>query len=262
MKFLPRIRHPCYFITRVDTTISPLLFLSRIPLMKPLLIYCYDAYCGWCFGFSPVISRIAEEYKGKLDTETISGGMIPESSRQHIGKIASFIQAAYKEVEERTGITFGQDYLWHINHPDLSDWYLNSEIPARAMCVFKEYQPEDSVLFAADLQHALHIEGRDLTDDEAYRHLLERWGIPADEFYTKLHDPEYAEKARYEFNLCRQLQVNGFPAVLLQAGELKFYQLTKGYTDHDTLKERLDNVLKEIERDIQKESFTSPGTVS
>jgi putative protein-disulfide isomerase len=42
------------------------------------------------------------------------------------------------------------------------------------------------------------------------------------------------------------LQVTGFPAVLLQADELKFYLLSRGYTDYETLKARIDNVLAEI----------------
>jgi len=220
--------------------------------LKPVLYYCYDAYCGWCFGFSPVIRKIAAEFRGQVDTETLSGGMIPASSKYPIGNIAPYIQGAYKNVEGLTGVKFGEDFLWHINHPDLSDWILNSEVPARAMCAFKDWHPDDTIAFAADLQHALHVEGRDLTDDEAYRHLLDKWGIPADEFYAKLHDPVYAEKANYEFNLCRQLRVNGFPAVLLQVGELKFYLLASGYTDHDTLKERLENVLREVNADPQE----------
>jgi putative protein-disulfide isomerase len=152
-------------------------------------------------------------------------------------------------VEEMTGVKFGDEYLWHINNPDLSDWYPHSEKAAIAMAVFRDYHPDDTVLFAADLQKALHIEGRDLTDNEAYRHLLEKYGIPADEFYQKLASEEYKEKAYYDFSLCRQLQVTGFPAVLIQVDELKFYLLAKGYTDHQTLKGRIDEVLdREIER--------------
>ncbi len=89
--------------------------------MKPKIIYCYDAYCGWCYGFSPVIKEIWENHKDKFDFETISGGMIPVESTQHIGGIASYIKDAYKTVENMTGVTFGPDYLWHINHPDESD---------------------------------------------------------------------------------------------------------------------------------------------
>ena len=163
----------------------------------------------------------------------------------HISATAGYISKAYKNVEELTGIKFGEDYLWHINHPDASDWYPNSEKPAIALCVFKEYFPDQQVSFAADMQYALHYEGRDLTDDEAYRLILEKYNLPAEEFYEKLHDEEYKEKAHYEFALCKQLQVTGYPAVLMQLSESKFYLLARGYTDHETLSERINNVLKE-----------------
>lgn len=214
--------------------------------MTPTIYYCYDAYCGWCFGFSPVIKKIYEEYKDRLFFETLSGNMIPKEYTQPIAKTAGYIRSAYRVVEERTGIRFGEDYLWHIINPDLSDWMPNSEKAAIALCVFKDYHPDESVLVAADLQYALHVEGRDLTDDEAYRHLIEKYRIPDEEFYQKLHSEEYKEKAYYEFSLVKQLQVTGFPAVLLQAGELKFYLLSRGYTDYDTLKSRIENVLREI----------------
>jgi len=181
--------------------------------MKPVIYYCYDAYCGWCFGFSPVISRIAETYRGQKDFETLSGGMI------------------------------GEDYLWHIRNPELSDWFPHSEKAAIALSIFKEYLPERSIECAAALQTAMHVEGRDLTDDEAYRHLLEPWGIPEDDFYAKLKDDIYLEKARYDMELVRQLRVNSFPAVLMQTGELKFYLLAKGYTDQETLTQRIEDIL-------------------
>lgn len=210
------------------------------------IFYCYDAYCGWCYGFSPVIKRIAEEYKDKFFFEVLSGGMIIPDRPQPISTMARYISQAYKVVEERTGIKFGSDFLWHINNPDDSDWFLNSEKPAIAMCVFKEYHPDKQVAFAADLQYALNFEGRDLCDDEAYRHLLEQYNIPAEEFYTSLHSEAYKEKAYYEFALCKQLQVTGFPAVLLQASESRFYLLARGFTEYEALKERIEVVLQEI----------------
>ena len=53
----------------------------------------------------------------------------------------------------------------------------------------------------------------------------------------------YKEKAYYEFALVKQLQVTGFPTVLLQTGESKFYLLARGYTDYETLKKGIDQVL-------------------
>ena len=215
--------------------------------MQPVVYYCYDAYCGWCYGFSPVIKKIATTFKDKLSFEVLSGGMIPKENARPISAIAGYISEAYHRVEETTGIKFGEDYLWHIFNPDKSDWYQHSEKSASALCIVKEIQPDQQVAFAADLQYALHYEGRDLTDDEAYRHLLEKYVIPEEEFYTKLNSEEYKEKAHYEFALCKQLQATSFPQVLLQVADQKFYLLAKGYTDYETLKKRIQTVLAETQ---------------
>ncbi|MBY0534831.1 MAG: DsbA family protein [Chitinophagaceae bacterium] len=216
--------------------------------MQLNLIYCYDAYCGWCYGFSPVIRKISEEFKEDFRFEVLSGGMIITETPIPISSTAAYIQKAYKTVEEYTGIEFGQDYLWHIFNPDQSDWFPSSEKPSIALCIFKEIKPELQVSFASDLQHALHYEGRDLCDDEAYRHLLEKYELDPDDFYTKLHSESYKEKAYYEFSLCKQLQVTGYPTVFVQANESKYYLVAKGYTDHATLSERLKNVIAELSK--------------
>ncbi|MGG9970974.1 DsbA family protein [Ferruginibacter sp. SUN002] len=213
--------------------------------MNPILIYCYDAYCGWCYGFSPIMLEIAEEYRDQLDIEVLSGGMMIGEQKMPIGKIAPFIQSAYKRVEELTGRKFGEDFLWHINNPDKSDWVMDSEKPAIALCIFKELFPDKQLAFASDLQYALKYEGRDLDDNEAYRHLLEKYQIHAETFYSKLKSEEYKEKAYYEFALCKQLNVESFPQVLVQMSESKFYLLAQGFTPYDTLKERIEAVLKQ-----------------
>lgn len=213
--------------------------------MKPIIIYCYDAYCGWCYGFSPVIKKIAAVYKDAVDFEVLSGGMMIGEGKMPIEKIGPYIQTAYKRVEELTGIQFGEDFLWHTANPDKSDWIMNSEKPAIALCIFKEIYPEQQLDFASDLQYALNYEGRDLDDDEAYRHLLEKYTINTEDFYVKLKSETYKEKAYYEFSLCKQLSVDSYPQVLIQFTDTKFYLLAKGYTSYDDLAKRIENVIAE-----------------
>ncbi len=216
-------------------------------MLKHTIYYCYDAYCGWCYGFSAVMKEIYESFKDRLSFEVLSGGMIIGEQVQPISRIAAYIDKNYKRVEETTGIRFGEDFLWHIRNPEESDWQMNSEKPAIALCIFKDYHPGRQIEFATDLQYALNSEGRDLDDDEAYRHLLEKYNIQPEAFYTKLQSEEYKERAYYEFALCKQLQVTGYPAVLLQANESKFYLLARGYTSLDDLTARIDNALKEFD---------------
>jgi putative protein-disulfide isomerase len=215
--------------------------------MKKVVYYCYDAYCGWCYGFRPVINKLAIEYADTIEVEVLSGGMIITDKPRHISVTASYIQKAYKTVEELTGVKFGEAYLWHIFNPDESDWYPSSEKPAIALSIFKEYFPLLQVQFASDLQYALHEEGRDLGDDEAYRHLLSKYNLSPEEFYAKLKSQDYKEKAYYEFALVKQLQVTGYPTMLLQASETKFYLLSRGYTDYNSLQQSIQSSLKQID---------------
>lgn len=215
-------------------------------MQKPILIYCYDAYCGWCYGFSPIIKKIAEEYSFQLDVEVLSGGMMIGENKMPIEKIGPYIQGAYKRVEEVTGIKFGDDFLWHTANPDKSDWVMNSEKPAIALSILKEIYPERQLEFAGDLQYALNYEGRDLDDDEAYRHLLEKYMISEDDFYTKLKSDEYKEKAYYEFALCKQLNVDSYPQVLIQLHSNKFYLITKGFSTYEEVKKVIEKALTEI----------------
>ena len=211
-----------------------------------VVYYCYDAYCGWCYGFSPVIKKIEEEYRDRVAFDVLSGGMILPEELTHFGPMAKYIQTAYKQVENLTGVRFGEDFLWHVNNPEETDWYPDSTLPGIALCIFKEYHPDKAVQMAGDLQYALNYEGRDLTDKEAYRHLLEGYNIPEEDFYTKLKSEEYKDKAYYEFALCKQLQVKGYPCVLMQISDSKFYLLAQGYTDYEILSGRINKVLAEI----------------
>lgn len=216
--------------------------------MTPTIYYCYDAYCGWCYGFSRVIKKLDELYSDRMIFEVLSGGMILPETPRHIGAVAGYISDAYKVVEETTGVQFGADYLWHIFNPDESDWYPNSEKPAIALCILKEYFPERQVEFAADLQYALHFEGRDLCDNESYRHLLEKYNFEEKDFFDRLASEDYKEKAYYEFALCKQLQVNGYPSVLVQVTETKFFLLSRGYSDLNSMVQRIEAVLADLNK--------------
>lgn len=211
---------------------------------KPILIYCYDAYCGWCYGFSPVMTKIQNEFSALLDTEVLSGGMISAENPIPVSAVAEYISKAYRQVEETTGISFGEDFLWHILNPDKSDWFLHSEKAAIALCIIKQTVPDRAPEFAADLQYALNFEGRDLTDDEAYRHLTAKYNIPNNIFYDALKDDRFRQLAKEEFELVKQLGVSGFPALLLQMPEGKTYWIANGFTPFEQVAERINGILQ------------------
>ena len=211
---------------------------------KLKLIYVYDAHCSWCFAFSKVILEIQEKYKTKFDFEVLSGGMV-------IGDRIGAIRAAappnileiYNRITSLTGITFSDAYLANVKQ---GDSIRNSEIPANALAVFKHYLPEKAIEFAHALQHQLFITALEVDDKQLYINLAKEFGLDGTTFWTQMQQETFQEAARYEFALAKQLQVTGYPQLLVQASSTQFYLVARGYTDFSTLDDRVQKVLMEI----------------
>ncbi|WP_276362081.1 DsbA family protein [Daejeonella sp. H1SJ63] len=206
------------------------------------IIYVYDAFCGWCYGFSRVIKDCYEKHVNDFDFEVISGGMMTGEKAGSINQAAPYSKTAYHTIEGMCGVKFGEPYLKHLEEGTM---ILNSEIPSIALSVFKSVKPQLSVPFVHDLQQSIYFDGKDPNDFGLYRYLAVNFGIDPDEFENKMRLEEFKEAAYYDFALAKQLRVESFPAVLMQLSETSFYLIAKGYTDPETLELRINNVIKE-----------------
>lgn len=211
--------------------------------MKPKIIYVYDALCGWCYGFSPVIKAVYENYEDRFDFEVISGGMMLGLRTGPISVIAPYIETAYHAVEEVTGVVFGEGFLRQVEKGEM---ILDSEKPAIALSVFKTYYPAKAILFAHDIQNCINFDGKEPNDEEMYRYLAVNFGIDPDAFIHKMHEEEFKQAAYYDFALAKQLQVSGYPAAFIQSADNNFYMIAKGFTRLEDLEARIEKVWKEI----------------
>lgn len=210
---------------------------------KPTIIYIYDAICGWCYGFSPVMKTIYEKYKDKFDFQVLSGGMILGDRVAPIAQMRDVIKNSYKRVEETAGVKFGDKFINEAVEEGIM--IMSSEKPSIALSVFKTYFPQKAVLFASDLQFALNYDGLDLNDDNTYKSIIKKYKIPEGEFISKLNDEEFRQLAYYDVALSRQLQVTGYPAAFIKTPDMEFFMIAKGYANLETMELRIQNVIKE-----------------
>ena len=212
-------------------------------MVKPKIIYVYDALCGWCFGFSPVMQAVYDNYCKEFDFEIISGGMMLREGAGRISKVAAYIQKNYKRIEETTGIIFGLAFLKNLEEGEM---IFNSETPALALSALKRLRPEKAFEFATHIQNSVYFDGKEPESIDLYRYLAVNYGIDPDEFERTMMSPEIKEEAHYDFALAKQLQVSAYPAVFIQKSDDQFYMIAKGYTDYETLELRISNVKKEM----------------
>lgn len=207
--------------------------------MKHKLIYCYDALCGWCYGFSPSLQFFVERHQAELEVEVLSGGMITGDRIGPIGTVASYIHWAYKEVEQRTGVTFGHAFL---NDTLKTGTATFTSIPAAiAMCVFKAQLPNRQLSYATRLQQGIYYDGIHPTDFAAYEKMAKEKGWEGEDFQGLMRDERYEAQAQQSFQRVKAMGVSGFPTLLLQKGET-LYTIAHSAVSLDYLEQSYEHI--------------------
>lgn len=210
---------------------------------KPVLYYVYDPLCGWCYGFSPVITRIHENWKDKIDIEVISGGMILEGRVGPVSEVAPYIKTAYKRVEEATGVTFGEAYLADLlgeGKTIMNSWYL-----CVAMTAFKSFDTKNQVAFASALQKAVYFDGMPPEDTASIVQLASTFGIDKSAYETAFQSEEIKYATKQEFQFAEDLSATGFPTLVIKVGE-EYFLMARGYVSYEVLSERIEKALQPV----------------
>ncbi len=209
--------------------------------MQHKIIYFTDALCGWCFGFSPVVAQLQATYQDRIAFDVISGGLFLDERAGLINDVAPHIKAgAYKQVEARTGVKFGERFL--TEGVAKGAMTLNSRPPAAAICIVKEHKPEQAIPFVSTLLNAFYVDGMDSEDSDGYAALAAEIGLDAGQFSAEMQTPHYHQQAQAEFDFYRGYGVRGFPSLVLESGGQR-YLLATGYAPFAQLAEQLDAFL-------------------
>jgi putative protein-disulfide isomerase len=204
---------------------------------RPVVYYVFDVLCSWCFGFSPNIKKLHEDYKDQIDFRVMSGGMVLGDQERPIGELSDDILAAYKRIEEVSPQKFGQKFY---EMQETGTALLSSLPGALALAAFRTYQPDNTVQFASRMQEAIFQEGMEPASAKTFGHCAEDFGMNAEDFMKLMVDKDRLELVKEEFAIVRKWGISGFPAVIYQEKD-KAYLIAKGYQDFDSLEKNLND---------------------
>ena len=206
------------------------------------LIYFYDALCGWCYGFSSTIQKFVANHAKEFDVEVISGGMVVGERVGPIGNVAPYISSAFKTVEEKTGVKFGDKFLNEVLKPGTA--IFSSLPPAIALSAFKQLCPDQQLAYAAGLQKLIYYDGVATDATEEFIELGVSLGADQDELATKMAHPDSDSAALKEFAYAQKLGVSGFPMTVLSKDK-ELYALGRGSVDGATLEANYQSLLQD-----------------
>ncbi|MCB2407387.1 DsbA family protein [Hymenobacter lucidus] len=208
----------------------------------PELLYIFDPLCGWCYGMSPVVERVQNEFAGRMTVSVLSGGMV---TGQQVGPIRDdweYISGAMGQIEKVADVEFGAAFR-ELGRE--GSYIQDSEPPCQALTVFRQIDPyNQTASFAHALQQAYFLKGQNLNDPETYEVLAADFGLNVAEFKRRLALPETAQATRHEFAAVAKIGVQGFPTTILRVGN-QGYLIARGFMPYDAFAESLEKALQQ-----------------
>lgn len=179
---------------------------ARVPLT-----YVFDAYCGWCYGFTQAFEAFVTQHRDSIDLRVVAGGLFTGSGVSPIGSMP-YIDAANERIAELTGVRFGDPYQRLIAD---GSFEMDSTDAARAFVALRLQDPARSVEISGSLLRAFYLRGRSLSDARTVRDVATELELDGAAALEAFESPWAHTAASEEFEHARELGVNGFPSVLV-----------------------------------------------
>ncbi|MDR6462632.1 DsbA family protein [Chryseobacterium sediminis] len=200
------------------------------------LYYFTDPMCSWCYGFSPVMKKLKENYPN-IDLQIISGGFAPGSEQKVTKEYKDFLEYHWRNVNLRSG-----QYFDHSMKFVSDSFQYDTEPSSRALVVVQRFSPEKDFEFLSLMQKAFYVDGKDITNDEVLAELAQEIGVEKNIFLESFHSEEMKLKTAQGFQFSKQLGVQGFPTLLtFENGNVKV--LSNGFQPFENLKEIVEESL-------------------
>ncbi len=202
----------------------------EIEMPLPLrLTYLFDPLCGWCYGASPVITRLAAEPRIAV-TLAPTGLFAGDGARPMSAQFAEFAWSNDQRIARLTGQVFSDAYRRDIlgDHSSLFD----SAPATLAVVAVQITRPERAVAALTAIQNARYVDGRDTTRVTVLREILTSMdltdaaslvGSPDDALLTAYR--ETVANARADMTA---FGLEGVPALIVEAPEGRYSLKSNG----------------------------------
>lgn len=202
----------------------------------PKLLYFADPMCSWCWGFTPVIEAIKQDFADRLNLAIVMGGLRPGSSEKMSSKMRDEILHHWHNVQKKTG----QEFTFEGAMP--SGFIYDTEPPSRALISIAKINPDITFAFFKAVQSAFYTKQMDVTQTNNLAQLANEFDIDKPQFLTEFESEQTKHKTHAQFEMSRQYGVRGFPTLLLHH-EDRYFPICNGYQSFEPLKSKINHLL-------------------
>lgn len=210
--------------------------------MNTTVTYLFDPLCGWCYGASPMIQKLAQQ--SSLTLELAPTGLFAGVNGRVMD--AEFAQYAWSNdlrIGKMTGQLFTEQYRTQVLAQTGS--LLDSELATLALTAVSLTQPQREFETLKLLQEARYVHGLDITRPSVVEKLLRDMGLAAaaDKLVSASTELSLSNNTRLQRaqRLMQTFGASGVPALIVAKGDSR--RLLRG----DALFGSFDDLMRSLE---------------
>jgi len=211
--------------------------VSDEPSSQRRLVYFADPMCSWCWGFAPVIEKIASVYGKELPISVVMGGLRAGNIKPMDQPMKNDIQGHWLQVHDRTGQKFNTSFF------DRDGFVYDTAPACRAVVAVRRARPGSELEFLRVLHEAFYRYDIDLTSGPELMQIAIDFGFTKEQFAENFSGDVCSDELASDFNLTLQNGIRAFPALLGGSSNDRFMALTHGYKSFEELQPSLDRLI-------------------
>jgi len=206
-------------------------------MSTPILWYFADPMCSWCWGFSPAIDVLRNEYRDRMKIALVLGGLRPGEITPMTPAAREDILHHWHDVHTRTA----QPFQFEDALPD--GFVYDTEPASRAVVAVSSIDPTLIFPLFQAIQQAFYAQGRDVTQAAVLAELATELGVDGTTFLDLFNSDAARAKAQAHFQQARKSGVKGFPTLIIQR-DSQLHPISNGCLPLETVRDAIDQALQ------------------
>ena len=200
-------------------------------------LYIADPMCSWCYGFAPVMEKIATHFEGRIPVRLMMGGLRAGNTRPMRPEDREYIKGAWTRVGEASGQPFDFTFF------DRETFTYDTEPACRAVVTARNIAPDKALAFKGRISHAFYGQNRDITDTDELVKIAGEAGFAEDDFRATFLSADIRNETFKDFLIAKAMGVDGFPCLVVGNETDGYALVTQGFRPIDGLIEAIEGWL-------------------
>ena len=206
----------------------------------PSFVYVTDVFCPWCFGFAPVMQRLAALHS--FPVRVLCGNLVDNPSQTSTMNSPRLL-AFFRRLSDTTGRELGEDFfrLMEEEHSVLMD----SSLSARLMAALKKLAPGHALEQMEAFQDAFYRDGRDVLSLAVQADVASRWGVSAADLEKALASEAVQDKAQREMDEAEEILGDFvvYPTLFVKTDDGELHAVARGYAPFEDVEAKITAAL-------------------